>query len=92
MKYDCIYKNLFRDIRRYFSNVFNETTNYSREKYTNEPLFYIKVLTNYVRASFDLKLLEGLGVSEVEFISFFGSLIYPKEMLKIYSSDAAVCK
>jgi hypothetical protein len=34
MKYDCIYKNLFRDIRRFFSNDFNETTSYSKDKYT----------------------------------------------------------
>lgn len=33
MKYDCIYKNLFRDIRRYFSNDFNEKTGYSKDKY-----------------------------------------------------------
>ena len=48
IRYEVIYKNLVRDIRKFFSKDFNEFTNYIRLKRKNDKNFYILCLQKYI--------------------------------------------
>lgn len=48
IRYEVIYKNLIRDIRKYYSKEFNEETNYINEKRGHDEEFFIVALKHYI--------------------------------------------
>ena len=82
IRYEVIYKNLLRDLRKYFSQDFNSTTDYIRKK-KGDLRSYTTFLNEYVDARFDNSLLVELSVTRQELVFSLGSLIYPKEMLRV---------
>ena len=89
IRYETIYKNLLRDLRKFFSKHFIDTTAYLDHKKNSKGLVLFPVLKSYVNFNFDTGLLTALGVSLNDLTFFMGSLILPKEMIKIYADDPA---
>jgi hypothetical protein len=56
IRYEVIYKNLVRDLRKFYSKDFNEVTSYIQKKRKNSQLFFIECLRLYVRSNFGTKL------------------------------------
>jgi hypothetical protein len=48
LRYEVIYKNLLRDLRKFFINDFNEATDYIKKKRKTKPSYYIECLRHYV--------------------------------------------
>jgi len=48
IRYEVIYKNLVRDIRKFFSQDFNEVTDFIKRKRKNEKDFFINCLKSYI--------------------------------------------
>jgi len=88
IRYEVIYKNLLRDARKFFSNDFNEVTDYIHKKRKNPDSFFFDCLRAYVETRFG-KTYAKLGVSQDLLITHLGSLIYPKEMLRCCSNSFA---
>ncbi len=81
IRYEVIYKNLVRDIRKYFSSDFNRKTEYIRSKRNETEEFFNESLKLYIEKAFGTSYL-ALRISEESLMFVLGSLIYPKEMLK----------
>ena len=88
LRYEVIYKNLLRDLRKFYIVDFNKETDYIRKKRRLSPNFYIECLKAYV---IERKILECppfngilMGTSVDSLVFNLGSLIYPKDMLKCY--------
>ena len=87
IRYEVIYKNLLRDVRKYFTIKFNEATGYQKrrkpfpEVENSERLH--RCLRFYVQQHFPSDLLAHLKVDMEELIFVFGSLIYTREILKM---------
>lgn len=80
IRYEVIYKNLVRDLRKFYSKDFNDVTEYIKKK-KSMPEQYDYFLQCYVKANFS-KYLDAVGVTADELVFNLGSLIYPKEMIK----------
>jgi len=48
IRYEVIYKNLVRDLRKFYTQDFKEVSTYSEKKRKNLPGFYIECLHQYV--------------------------------------------
>jgi len=85
IRYEVIYKNLVREMRKYYSTHFNENTNYIKRK-KNEPVNFMQVLKEYCEPRFgDLAKQLELDMNDIVFN--LGAMIYPKEMLKQLKYD-----
>jgi hypothetical protein len=80
IRYEVIYKNLVRDLRKFYSKDFNDVTEYIKKK-KSMPEQYNYFLQCYVKAKFT-RYLPIIGVTADELVFNLGSLIYPKEMIK----------
>lgn len=86
IRYEVAYKNLIRDIRKSYTTSFNDATNYSRKKaYQSDS--YIQCVKAYADKIISKEQIERCGLEYEEFIFYLGSLIYPKEMIKIYKDN-----
>lgn len=86
-----VYKNLLRDLRKFYLEDFNEITDYFKKKKKNDSSFLLECLKAYITEKnilncepFPGKLI---GTSEEKLLFCLGSLIYPKEMIKCYIPD-----
>ncbi|CDW84084.1 UNKNOWN [Stylonychia lemnae] len=91
LRYEVIYKNLLRDLRKFYLEDFNECTEYFKKKRRCDNSFLMECLKMYVAQKniincepFPGKLI---GTSEEKLIFCLGSLLYPKEMIKCYIPD-----
>ena len=82
IRYEVIYKNLLRDLRKFFSYDFNLISNFQGRKKT-EPRAFIQFLKNYIDMRFTRPELEKLELDYNDIVFTLGSLIYQKEMLKV---------
>jgi hypothetical protein len=78
-----------RDLRKFFNEHFTLTSDFVILKNHSKDSVLVLVLKSYVQDNFSSGLLAALGVSLNELTFFMGSLMYPKEMLKIYMDDPA---
>lgn len=86
IRYEVVYKNLTRDMRKFFSKDFNLDTSFIKGKRKNSGPFFIKCIKAYISERMqDLEIL--LGVSEEDLVFHLGSLIYPKEIIRLYAQD-----
>lgn len=86
LRYEVIYKNLLRDLRKYFFQDFNECSDFSRNKKKASPNYYFSCIKEYIKQKkiyeFSSKDQE-ISEEELENLAFhLGSLISPKDMLK----------
>lgn len=86
IRYEVIYKNLLRDLRKFYSCHFAETIPQPKQK---DPNSLQKVLQAYAVCIFGKATLERFGVSKHEVGFCLGSLIKPKQMLQLKSLDSA---
>lgn len=77
LRYDNIYKNIFRDARKLFTSMFNQQTQYIRDKTMN----YKDAVRTFILNTFTLETLNQLGVTIDRAVFLFGSFIYPKQMI-----------
>lgn len=91
LRYEVIYKNLLRDLRKYYIVDFNKNTDYIRKKRRLAPSFYLDCLKAYV---VEMKILESppvdgvlMGTSVESLVFNLGSLIYPKDMIRCCLPD-----
>jgi hypothetical protein len=82
IRYEVIYKNLLRDLRKYYSQEFNVQTDYTKKKKVEE-YSYLTLLGDFVNYRFPNQTLARLGITAEEVIFCLGSLIYPKQMLQL---------
>lgn len=86
-----IYKNLLRDLRKFYLEDFNDATEYFKRRKRREPSFLIECLRAYVieRNIIDCEPFEGklIGTTAEKIAFCLGSLIYPKEMIKCFIPD-----
>jgi hypothetical protein len=86
IRYEVIYKNLIRDVRKFYSKDFNESTDFIRRKRKNSKQYFMECLISYIQIRIG-NLREQMGVN-METLAFnLGSLIYPKEMLQLYPNN-----
>ena len=88
IRYEVIYKNLVRDIRKFISKEFNSSTDYMRKKRKSSPQFYLDCLIQYVKDVIGIQIINCLDISVDDCVFICGSLIYPKEMLKLYTKTS----
>lgn len=86
IRYEVIYKNLIRDVRKFFSLDFNEKTDFIKSKRKNTSVRMIDCLKNYILVTMS-EMGEKMGIPLETLVFYLGALIYPKEMLKIYEKD-----
>jgi hypothetical protein len=79
IRYEVIYKNTLRDLRKYFSTNFNSTTEWPPK--SRDPTVILKVLKAYTANAFSNELLVRHGVTRDELAFCMGSLIKPKQMI-----------
>lgn len=87
IRYEVIYKNLVRDIRKYFSKDFNELTNFIKRKRKHDSNFYYECLVQYVSHKLE-NHRNFFGIPIETLVFHLGSLIYPKEMLRSIGKDS----
>ena len=88
LRYEVIYKNLLRDLRKFYIVDFNKATDYIRKKRRLQPDYYFNCLKAYIvekgimeSAPFSAAKM-GTNIESIVFC--LGSLIYPKDMLRCY--------
>lgn len=85
---DVIFKTIFRDMRKYYRQDFNETTGYvSRKRYKRKD-FYFVCVDEYVEAAHIKPLSIKNGKNIKDFNIYLGALIYPKELEAILHKKA----
>jgi len=87
IRYEVIYKNLVRDLRKYFSQEFNAMKTKSVKKL--DAGNYSEMLEAYILLAFK-ELLSQIKIPIADLIFNLGSLIYPKMMLKLLKNNAQV--
>ena len=80
IRYEVIYKNLLRDLRKYYTQEFNDHSDYAKRKKCDE-FSYLRLLREFVMSRFPAETLSRLAISFEELVFCLGSLIYPKQML-----------
>lgn len=78
IRYEVIYKNTLRDLRKYFAAHFNSTTEWPKSR---DLTVIMNVLRAYTVDPFSKELLERHGVTRDEVAFCLGSLIKPKQMI-----------
>ena len=48
IRYEVIYKNLVRDVRKFYSKDFNDCTDFIKRKRKNNKEFFLECLTQYI--------------------------------------------
>eukprot|EP00347_Sterkiella_histriomuscorum_P014580 403360341 len=88
LRYEVIYKNLLRDLRKFYLEDFNEFTQFPKKKKKFDHHLLIECLKLYVveKNILDCAPFPGqlIGTTVDKIIFSLGSLIYPKEMIKYY--------
>eukprot|EP00347_Sterkiella_histriomuscorum_P007296 403349501 len=86
LRYEVIYKNILRDMRKYYLKDFNQFSNYNKKKKKLQPKEYQKLIRDYIVSN---QILESepihgayIGTSIDKLTFYLGSLIYPKSMIK----------
>ena len=87
IRYEVIYKNLVRDLRKYYSQDFNHMKMKRIKKL--EASNFTEVLESYIKSQFSAQL-SSLKIPTSDLIFTLGSLIYPKLMLKLLKNNALV--
>ncbi len=85
IRYEVIYKNLVRDLRKYYSQDFNQMKMMRVKKLDAEN--FTQTLEEYIKLTFK-DLLQAVQLPIQDLIFHLGSLIYPKLMLKLLKNDA----
>ncbi|CAI2367761.1 unnamed protein product [Moneuplotes crassus] len=77
---DVIFKTIFRDMRKYYRQNFNETTGYvSRKRYKRKD-FYLVCVDEYIQSQHIKPLSMKNSKNIKDFNIYLGALIYPKEL------------
>jgi hypothetical protein len=79
IRYEVIYKNLLRDLRKFFTQHFHASVIWPKSR---DHLIYEKVFTAYIVELFGKDKLARLEVTESEMAFCLGALIKPKHMLQ----------
>ena len=87
IRYEVIYKNLVRDLRKYYVYDFNLLKINSGKKL--EARNFTELLEVYIKMTFKEQMVQ-LKVALSDLIFYLGSLIYPKIMLKLLKNNAPV--
>jgi len=91
LRYEVIYKNLLRDLRKFYLEEFNDTTEYFRKRKRNDHSYLMECLKSFVIEKNIIDCypfpgnLIGTNVKKIAFC--LGSFIYPKELIKHYIPD-----
>jgi hypothetical protein len=83
IRYEVIYKNLLRDLRRFYRDQFSDYKDLQSNEKESKGL--IEKVLGLVRYIFKAELLLLIGVEEMTIAFCIASLIFPKQMLKEYS-------
>ena len=85
IRYEVVYKNLVRDIRKYFSNDLN-AMNIQQNRHCRPTEFsqFLKLYTKYTLGDYAQKL--GMDINVIVFN--LGSIINPKTMLKLSNNNS----
>jgi hypothetical protein len=86
LRYDVVYKNLLRDFRRFYCQDFSENNEFvlMKKKFTKQSLF--QAIKEYIKVHGLIEFSQNT-VNEEQLIFALGSLIYPKQMLKMFDSS-----
>jgi hypothetical protein len=85
LRYEVIYKNLLRDMRKFYLQEFNMVTDFQTKKKKNGQDYYVKSVEAYLKL---MKVLrpedEERGVTSDSLLYNFSRFIYPKELNKAF--------
>jgi len=87
IRYEVIYKNLVRDLRKYYSQDFNFMKAKRIKKL--DASNFSETLEAYIKITFKSHM-KNFKISMADLIFNLGSLIYPKLMLKLLKNNAMV--
>lgn len=85
IRYEVIYKNLVRDLRKYYQQDFNQINILRRKKYDKNN--YLEFLECYIKFTMQAQV-DKLQIPIADIVFSLGSLIYPKQMLKLLKDNA----
>lgn len=80
---DVIFKNLLRDIRKFYTKELNEKIQFKRKQRMNGPTFYQECVYKLIELKFSEAQMLALNVTLEELYLILGCMIYPKKMTKI---------
>lgn len=88
IRYEVIYKNSLRDLRKYFTHDMYTVTDYLRRK-KKDLITFEQIMNIYMQMRYDREQMKRLNIDE-EVVKFaLGSIIHPKEMLKMLKDSSA---
>ena len=71
-------------MRRYYNKDFNSSTDYIKKKRNVTESLFLDKLYFYLQTNIGVDLLAKVGIKDEDFIFNLGSLLYPKEMIKLH--------
>ena len=86
-RYECIYKNMLRDVRKILTTLFNSKTQFQKVKKKMPNASYFNIVKKFIENIFGEKELEFLGVDLDTSAFYLGSFIYPKYMIKCLNEE-----
>ena len=85
IRYEVIYKNLVRDFRKYYTQEFNQI--YLKRRKRLESNRFTDALQSYISTNLREEA-QHFKIPEMDLIFNLGSLIHPKQMLKLLKEHA----
>lgn len=85
IRYEVIYKNLIRDFRKFYTQEFNAI--YLKRRKRIEANSFTEAMQGFIRSNLKEEG-EHLKIKEMDLIFNLGSLIHPKQMLKMLKDHA----
>lgn len=83
LRYEVIYKNLLRDMRKFYLQEFNEATDFCARKKKTNPDFYLQCVKAFVKLNKIHTPQDQIrGVTEEQIAFNLARFIYPKELNK----------
>lgn len=87
IRYECIYKNLLRDVRKIFTILFNSHTQYQTIKKKSSSASYFNFVKDFIVKIFGTSALQFFNIDIDEAAFHLGSFIYPKYMIKCLNEE-----
>ncbi|CDW90195.1 UNKNOWN [Stylonychia lemnae] len=88
-RFELIYKNLLRDIRKYFWKQFNQMTDFNTfRRRQRRQQYYLQCLREFIEKIVSPDLISKSQISLESIIFYLGSLIYPKDMMSNYTKNS----
>ncbi len=88
IRYEIIYKNLVRDLRKFYTSRFKQFSSYHKKKRNFGNDYYLQCLEKFLTSFIPEQEYKLLGVTMEKLVFSMGAIIYPKDMIKCVTSNS----